>query len=210
MDGTFLLLTGFRSRTVPISAVDTVWPKTLLLQVGTGESEHLSESPARRDSTDSAGWADETLAWWELLESYALPGEPLKSVPNESVDGEGPVASAWRRLDALVSGWLVTGQIHAVKFVGWARVLGEWCAIRTRRAGRRVAAATTASLQVLKTRWNRLHRAAKARGGWTRVRVARSLFDIAVWIDGDRERLVARDHEAETDAGDEASTDELP
>jgi hypothetical protein len=64
--GTFLRLTGFRSRVFPLSAVETVWPTASLLLVGQPETHQRSVS----DPVDATrpSWADETIPWWELLE----------------------------------------------------------------------------------------------------------------------------------------------
>jgi hypothetical protein len=64
--GTFLRLTGFRSRVFPLSAVEAVWPALSLLLIGQPETHQRSASgpvDAIRPS-----WKEETLPWWELLE----------------------------------------------------------------------------------------------------------------------------------------------
>ena len=92
-DGTVLRLSGLRSRVVPLSAVEIVWPGASVLLIaeetvhpervrgpvdGVRDQSHAylpSESSGRRSrrsqSPSSApipSWADDTLPWWELLE----------------------------------------------------------------------------------------------------------------------------------------------
>jgi hypothetical protein len=109
-NGTYIRLTGLRSRLVPISTVEIVWPalSTLLIAeqplqpqeerdprvANRAESiasvQHGSDDPRSRLRPP---WADETLPWWELLDDTTSVERPVSSPRHQ------PPARRWRQID---------------------------------------------------------------------------------------------------------------
>ena len=73
MEGAFLRLTGVRGRTVPLSAVETVWPAESILLIANEECGERSSVVRDVGQSNRAAWEDETLPWWELVADAPHP-----------------------------------------------------------------------------------------------------------------------------------------
>jgi hypothetical protein len=105
--GAFLRLGGRRSRVVPVSAVERVWPAASMLVIADPDvPKQRDERPANRHvtnpglrdgksqnaserslaaSTSRPPWEDETVPWWDLLRENGVAGEAAKPPPFPSV-----------------------------------------------------------------------------------------------------------------------------
>jgi hypothetical protein len=179
--GTFLRLTGFRSRVFPLSAIETVWPALSLLLVGQPETQQRSVS-GPVDATRPS-WADETIPWWELL------GDDRSSV--EDTDELPPLAVSqrpWLR-------WQMRGRCKQLSIVvhrqgqkGWELTRAMVDEIPSWLAAARAAGANTI-----------------ARG---RFALGRLLLRLAVWVAGGRNPLFGTMRPPDALADNEPSRDD--
>jgi hypothetical protein len=182
-EGAFLRLTGLRSRVIPLSAVDKVWPAASLL--GIAGSETYEGARPQRDAAvtahgthrfvetgghsfqgadgSSARWEEDTIPWWDL--------EP----PANSLRANHSWAVVRR-----TAGHVRSGSRNRAR--GLARTL--------RRQGRAVQQAAHAALKAIQARWA----IARSRGADIaargRLMVGRLFVRLAFWAAGDRVLLV--------------------
>jgi hypothetical protein len=194
IEGTFLRLTGFRARTIPVSAVETVWPGASLLLVSEQRVEKrseagLSRAPARR----RPAWMDETLPWWELVGDASPPSQHSRAGAVE--------LRRWltTRLASFRS--MMTSLANTVAPRAKAQMERLWKLARSfRRNAQRASAKTLHALD--RARMNALSKTATT-ARRTRLRVAHSLVGIAVWVGGNRECLLGAARETRGHAADE-------
>ena len=80
----FLRLGRLRSRVVPVSAVEVVWPAASLLLIADPDTP---EEDVGTTSTSRPRWEDETLPWWELVQDDDAGGEASKTPGRSSLLG---------------------------------------------------------------------------------------------------------------------------
>jgi hypothetical protein len=160
--GTFLRLTGFRSRVFPLSAIETVWPALSLLLVGQPETHHRSVS-GPVDATRPS-WVDETVPWWELLEDDRSSVEDTDELPPLAVPQR-----PWQR-------WQMRGRCKQLSIV-------------VRRQGQKSWELTRAMVDEIPS-WLAAARAAGAKTiARGRFALGRLLLRLAVWVAGGRNPL---------------------
>jgi hypothetical protein len=103
----FLRVGGRRSRVVPVSAVERVWPAASMLVIadpdlaekndGRSANQHSATPGVRGGESQNAsegnlpagnsrpGWEDETIPWWDLVPENRLPDEAAKQLRAPSV-----------------------------------------------------------------------------------------------------------------------------
>jgi hypothetical protein len=201
IEGTFLRLTGFRARTVPLSAVETVWPGASLLLVSEQQVEKRSEAGlSRAPVRGRPAWMDETVPWWELVGDASPPSHQIRTSLVES----------GRRLTTRLASFFSTMTTLANTIA--PRVKGQMerfskLARSLRRNAQRASAKTLH--EVNRTRINALSTATTT-ARRIRLRVARSLVGLAVWVGGNRECLFGMAWEPRGHATDELDdTDEI-
>jgi hypothetical protein len=177
-EGNFLRLRGLRARVFPLSAVATVWPVASVLLI----AEIEAEEGARAGSGDlgvrsglTPSWEDETLPWWELVQDRGL-SEEIPPRPRRQA------ASVFRA--ASVAGRL--SQKLVVRIGSRSKQVAD----AAHRGGQSGWDTTHAWLRTIPSRC----RAARASGAILlargRLALARSLLRVAVWVAGDRQRLL--------------------
>jgi hypothetical protein len=177
-EGNFLRLRGRRSRVFPLSAVATVWPAASILliadaQAQEGASRASGDFRVRSGLTPS--WEDETIPWWELVQDGGLAAEIPASPSRKaaSVFRAASVAGCLSQKLVLGIGRRSKQVVHAA----WRRGQSSW-------------ETTHARLRTIPSRG----RAARASGAILlargRLALARSLLRVAVWVAGDRQRLL--------------------
>ena len=179
--GTFLRLTGFRSRVFPLSAVEAVWPAASMLLIGQPEIHQRSVSgpvDAIRPS-----WKEETLPWWELFEDDRPSVKDRDLLPPLAVPQR-----PWLRWQLRFS----TGGLRSAspntsfgsKLLTQMRVRCKQLSIAVHRQGQKGWELTRAMARDI-LRWLATARAAVAdtiaRG---RFALGRLLLRLAVWVAG--------------------------
>jgi hypothetical protein len=185
MEGTFLRLTGLRARTVPLSAVDTVWPATSLLVVS---DERVDErpgdivGPGRADRRPA--WTDDTVPWWDLVKSETAGATELVNESSPSLRLRSARSRPLRpRMGTFVLS-LKRMETFARAFPAWAANFFDGTRNVARAFARRTIRASRATLQAFDSSRMTAQKAVLAATRLTRLRVARSLFRIAVWVGG--------------------------
>jgi hypothetical protein len=177
-EGNFLRLRGLRSRAFPLSAVATVWPRASILLIADAEAQEGASRASgdfRVRSGPTPSWEDETIPWWELVHDGGLSAE-IPASPRRQA------ASIFRT--ASVAGCL------SQKLVVVIGRRSKHVAGAAHRRGQNSWEATHARLRTVPSRC----RAARASGAILlargRLALARSLLRLAVWVAGDRQRLL--------------------
>jgi hypothetical protein len=174
MEGTFLRLTGFRARIVPLSAVDSVLPAASLLVVSDEPLDERGEdglTPTRAERLPN--WTDDTVPWWELVDAETAGAR-------EHLNSDSRHARRIRRL-ALS---LKRVQPFAEAFAARATILVERARNVPRTFARKAIGANRATRQALGSGWMTAQSAVLAATRRTRGGVARLLFRIAAWVGG--------------------------
>ena len=199
-DGTFLRMSGLRSRVVPLSAIDTVWPAASLLLIAEPETHEGARNPRRSFPADAdtatlidgsrSRWEDETVPWWELVRDQQPALEGLSGPPRRPLlPGRSRAASrgharmsSFRPASAMR---LFVGNLFADMTSRSARL-----AVLVHRHGQSGWRATRATIGAIPGRWS----AARAFGTRLfrhgRLILGRVLLRFAIWVAGDRKRLV--------------------
>jgi hypothetical protein len=185
MEGTFLRLTGFRARIVPLSAVDLVLPAASLLVLSDGALDKGAEdglTPARAEGRPS--WTDDTVPWWEFVDAEtAGASEHLKSDSRRARAHNARFALHAHRMRTLALS-LKRVEPFAKAFAARATILVE----RSRNLARTVAdkaiGANRATRQALDSGWMTAQSAVLAATRRTRGGVARLLVRLAAWVGG--------------------------
>jgi hypothetical protein len=203
--GTFLRLTGFRSRVFPLSAVETVWPAASLLLVGQPEIHQRSVS-GPVDATRPS-WADETLPWWELLEDDRSSVEGTDALPPLAVPQR-----PWQRWQHRFSPGGRGSASPITSFAGklFTQMRGrcKQLSIVVHRQGQKGWELTRAIVHEIPS-WLAAARAAgantMARG---RFALGRLLLHLAVWVAGGRNPLLGTMRPLDALADNEPSRDD--
>jgi hypothetical protein len=199
IEGSFLLLTGFRARTIPLSAVEKVWPGASLLLVSEHQVEERSEAGlVRAPVRTRPAWMDETLPWWELVgdesptthHPIAGPVESQRQLTTRRASFHSMMTTLANTVAPQAKGQIERLRKSALLF----RRNAERAGAKTLRVVNR---ARTRALGTIATNTSR-----------TRLRVARWLFGIAVWVGGNRECLLGAARENRGRAADEADDTE--
>jgi hypothetical protein len=200
MEGTFLRLTGFRARTIPLSAVETVWPGASLLLVCDQQVDQPSQAETpRAQARTRPAWMDETLPWWELIGETEGSREDSIVGPNEPRSRmTGAVAAFRSMLETLVN--TVAARAKRLFENLWA--LAQSFRRNARRASVKTLHATNRARMSARS-------AMRTTARRTRLRVARSLFGVAVWIGGSGECIFDTGGERQRPAADEQDTEEI-
>jgi hypothetical protein len=194
----FLRLNSRRSRVVPVSAVERVWPAASMLVIADPDlskekdertADRHSTNRGRRDeesknasesnlaaSTSGPGWEDETVPWWDLVPDNGLAHEAAKPPYFPSFPKQ-----AWSaiRQDAFNGVGAVQElcqrlRDHSRKLVALVlrRSRNGWCVARRgmRVVGKHSRAARAFGASLI------------AKG---RLRLGRLLIRLAIWVAGD-------------------------
>jgi hypothetical protein len=231
-DGTVLRLSGLRSRVVPLSAVEIVWPgaSVLLIAEETVHPERLrgaveavrdtsnaylpSESSGRRSrrsqSPSSApipSWADDTLPWWELLEDdRSSVGNRISSPLARPVSQRSwPMDWGPQRASRLGS----FPPISSVAKVLFVRTKDDCTKLaivleRQRRKGKRASSATIRAVR----RGSATARSSVSRTvRHGRLALGRLLVRFGLWVAGNREPLMEISQDLRTPTRDHAASE---
>jgi hypothetical protein len=187
MEGTFLRLTGFRARMVPLSAVDSVLPAASLLVVSNEPLDEGAEDglpPARAERRQS--WTDDTVPWWEIVDA-----KPARAGASGHVNPASRRVRPGRARFALQARCIRTlalcikrAEPFAKAFAARATILVERARNLARTFARKAIRANRATCQELDYSWMTAQSAMllairRIRGG-----IARSLVRIAAWVGG--------------------------
>lgn len=212
-NGTFLRLSGLRSRVVPLLAVDTVWPAASLLLITEPETHEGATYPVADEDTPRAvdgsrpRWEDETLPWWEFVEAERPASEDLNPPLRSSVPRRW-----WAASPRHVRGSGFRAASVMARFVGnvFAHTSSRWKELASvlHRHGQNGWRATYATLRAIPSRCA----AALASGAnffaRGRLVLAQVLIRLAVWVAGDRKRLAEPVQQPSSPARNESGRDD--
>jgi hypothetical protein len=186
----FLRLGRLRSRVVPVSAVEIVWPAASLLLIadpGTPKEDVGTPDPSiwvtdahLATSTSRPRWEDETLPWWELVKDRDAGDEASKPPGRSSLLGlrstvMRPYVSGGRGAARDLSRWMSD---HAQRLVALLlrRARDGWhvTCVALRFVGKRCVAARAFAANLVRRE---------------RLVLGRLLFRLAVWVAGDDGQL---------------------
>jgi hypothetical protein len=201
MEGTFLRLTGLRARTFPLSAIETVWPSASVLVISDEHVDVGSEASVGSEWADERSWTEDTLPWWELVDGVGVRGTQHVNATSQRVRPRIPrftldairmtPALSLERIEALpktIAAWATNLVECAENLVrtGWARAtpLVERGQNLVRAFAREVIRANRAIIQPLGRARIIAQTAVIAVTRRMRLRVARSLFRMGVWVGG--------------------------
>jgi hypothetical protein len=177
MEGTFLRLTGVRGRTVPLSAVETVWPAASILLISNEECGERSSVVRDVGQRTRAAWEDETLPWWELVADAPHPAHSSTAATASTL------FSAIAAGSSLVEGATKGFASHLERLI--KQSLAFTWALLCKAARSSVAALHAADSA--RTRGQKRLRASTRR---FRRRLALAFLQGAVWIAGSKDELL--------------------
>jgi hypothetical protein len=186
----FLRLGRLRSRVVPVSAVEIVWPAASLLliadpdtpkeDVGTPDPSIWVTDPHLATSTSRPRWEDETLPWWELVQDDDGGDEASNAPGRSSLLGRRwtvirPNVSGGRDAVRELSRWM-SEHAHRLVAVLLRRARDGWhlTCVALRFVSKRCVAARAFAANLVRRE---------------RLVLGRLLFRLAVWIAGDGGQL---------------------
>lgn len=198
MEGTFLRLTGIRAREVPIAAIDTVWPSASVLTISAEGPDAGSQKALGKElHSERPAWEDETLPWWEL-HADGGHGSHSSTAPRAGWRPFSIVASVRSPLER--TGNAVASWIR--QLIERSRTLRKALVVQAVRFGGHTSqAARSAATRALKA-WARASRCA-------RRKLARTMFNLAVWIAGSKETVLLSDPQDGSGGFDEDDTAEI-
>jgi hypothetical protein len=181
MEGTFLRLTGVRGRTVPLSAVDRVWPAESVLLISNEEYVERSRVvvPKERHRARPA-WEDETLPWWELVPDPPHPAHSSTAVTESAL------------FRAIASGPLLIEGARKASASHLERLMKQALAF-TRALVYKAARSSVAALHAADSARTRASKSLGAGARRWRRRLALAFLQGAVWIAGSKEELLGPD-----------------
>lgn len=211
MEGTFLRLSGFRARRVPLSAVDSVLPAASLLVVSTEPLDGGTEDglpPARAESRPS--WTDDTVPWWELIDAKMAGAGArghLNSASRRVRPGKARFAREARRIQTLALS-IKRAEPFAKAFAAKAPILVERARNLARTFARNAIRANRATRRALNNRWITAQSAVLAAIRRIRGGTGRLLFRIAAWVGGS-DAFAVSDRPDSQPVIDESDTEEI-
>jgi hypothetical protein len=211
MEGTFLRLTGFRARMVPLSDVDSVLPAASLLVVSNGPLDEGAGDglpPARAERRPS--WTDDTVPWWELVDAKTAGAGArghLNSASRRVRPGRARFAVQARRIRTPALS-IKRAEPFAKGFAARATLLVERARNLARTFARNAIRANRATCQELDNRWMTAQSAVLAAIRRIRGGTARLLFRIAAWVGGSNAFAVSVRPDSQP-VIDEPDTDEI-
>jgi hypothetical protein len=207
--GSFLRLTGLRARTVPLSAVDTVWPGASVLIISNERACDRPEDrvgPRRADRRPA--WTEDTVPWWELVDGEAVgASNHVKAASPRVRPRSARLALDASRMRTLalfrtrLQPFVKAFAARATSLVGRAQSLARTLARKAVRASR-------TTCRALESAWMVTQNAVRASSRRIRVRVARLLVRIAVWVGGSNEFAVDACRDSRLQVG-ELDTEEM-
>jgi hypothetical protein len=198
MEGTFLRLTGIRAREVPVAAIDTVWPSASVLTISAeGAGAGSRKAVGKELHSERPVWEDETLPWWEL---FADGGHSSHSLTARK--------ASWRTFSIVVSARSPLERT-ANAVASWIRRL-----IDRSRALRKALVIEAVRFSVRAFQAARSAAARASRGLATtsrraRRKLARAMFNLAIWIAGSKETILLSDPQDGSSELDEEDTAEI-
>jgi hypothetical protein len=199
IEGTFLRLTGIRAREVPVAAIETVWPSASVLTISAEGAGAGSTKPVGKElHSERPAWEDETLPWWELF-TDGVHSSRSSTAPNAGWRLFSIVASArspLKRTANACASWirrLIERSRTLMKALGIEAVRFS---VRTSQSARSAAARASRGLAKTSLR--------------ARRKLARAMFNLAVWIAGSKETILRSDPQDGSSGFDEEDTAEIP
>jgi hypothetical protein len=180
MEGTFLRLTGVRGRTVPLSAVDTVWPAESILLISNEECGERSSVMRDVGHRTRPAWEDETLPWWELVADAPHPAHSSTAPPASTL--YTAIASGSSLIKGATTGFASHLDRRAKQSLAFTSA-------QLRKAARSSVAAAHAA-DSARTRAQKSLTASTRR---FRRRLALAFLRGAVWIAGSKDELLESD-----------------
>jgi hypothetical protein len=178
MEGTFLRLTGVRGRTVPLSAVDTVWPAESILLISNEECGERSVRDVGQRTRPA--WEDETLPWWELVADAPHPAHSSTAATASTLFSA--IASGSSLIEGATKGFashLERLMKQSLAFT-WALVC-------------KAARSSVAALHAADSARTRAQKSLTASTRRFRRRLALAFLQGAVWIAGSKDELLESD-----------------
>jgi len=193
-EGTFLRLGGLRGRTVPLSAVETVWPAASILLISNEECAERSSVVRDVGKRTRAAWEDETLPWWELVADAPHPAHSSTAATASTLFSA--IAASWSLVEGATKGFAS----HLERLM--KQSLAFTWALRCKAARSSVAALHAADSA--RTRGEKRLKASTKR---FRRRLALAFLQSAVWIAGSKDELL--DPRRARGGGDDEDTAEI-
>jgi hypothetical protein len=177
MEGAFLRLTGVRGRTVPLSAVETVWPAESILLIANEERSSVVRDVGQRNR---AAWEDETLPWWELVADAPHPAHSSTAATASTLFTA--IAAGSSRIEGATKGFAS----HLERLMKQSLAFTWALLCKTARSG-------VAALHAADSARTRGQKSLSASTKRFRRRLARAFLQGAVWIAGSKDELLDAD-----------------
>jgi hypothetical protein len=185
MEGILLRLTGLRARTVPLSAVDTVWPGASVLVISDEPIGERSEGSVGRAQTDRRpAWTEDNVPWWDLVED-----EPPEA--REHANATSPRAGPRSPRFPLAAPRLRTSALPRRSVEPFAKAFAARTTDLVERAQNLARTLARQAIRVSRTTVEALDGARLTAQGRLltttrriRLRIARLLLRTAVWVGG--------------------------
>ena len=210
IEGTFLRLSGFRARRVPLSAVDSVLPAASLLVVSTEPLDEGAEDGLPPAGASRPSWVDDTVPWWELVDAKMAGAGArghLNSASRRVRPGKARFALQSRRIQTLAL-CIKRAEPFAKAFAAKATILVERARNLARTFARNAIRANRATRRALNNRWLTAQSAVLAAIRRIRGGTGRLLFRIAAWVGGSNS-LAVSDRPDSQPVIDEPDTEEI-
>ena len=180
MEGTFLRLTGVRGRTVPLSAVETVWPAESMLLIANEECGERSSVVRDVAQRNRAAWEDETLPWWELVADAPHPAHSSTAATASTLFTA--IAAGSSRIEGATKGFAS----HLERLMKQSLAF-TWALLR------KAARSSVAELHAAESARTRCQKSLRASTKRFRRGLALAFLQGAVWIAGSKDELLDPD-----------------